>query len=133
VHNSIVWGNRGPSVGTQYIHSWQISGDTERSYSTVEGAGGNTPDPLFVDDVGPDGIVGTLDDDLSLSDGSPAVDAGRNALLPLDPTDIDLDGDRTENLPVDLRGNPRRSDDPLVPDTGVGQAPIVDRGAHEKQ
>jgi hypothetical protein len=47
-------------------------------------------------------MAGTLDDDLRLSDGSNAIDAGSNDLLPQDSLDLDHDGDRAEPLPVDL-------------------------------
>ena len=69
-------------------------------------------DPLFVRNPsrGPDGVWGTADDDygdLRLQPGSPAIDAGDNALLPADEFDLDGDGDVTEVLPVDLAGGPR--------------------------
>ncbi|MCX5690606.1 MAG: hypothetical protein NTV94_12640, partial [Planctomycetota bacterium] len=35
-------------------------------------------------------------------------------------------------LATDLVGEPRRQDDPAVADTGVGTAPVVDRGAFER-
>lgn len=54
-----------------------------------------------------------------LQPDSPLIDAGRNAAVPLDVTD-------------DLLGNPRFIDDPNVPDTGSGIAPIVDMGAYER-
>ena len=41
-------------------------------------------------------------------------------------------GDYGEEIPIDLAGNPRRIDDPLAPDTGLGTAPIVDLGALER-
>ncbi len=50
--------------------------------------------------------------------GSPAIDAGSNAALPADVT-------------LDLLGNLRRIDDPGTPDTGLGDAPVVDIGAIE--
>lgn len=45
--------------------------------------------------------------DLRLRPGSPAIDAGDNALLPSDGFDLDNDGDTTEHIPYDLYGNPR--------------------------
>jgi hypothetical protein len=60
--------------------------------------------------VGADGVWGTADDDygdLHLTATSPAVDAGDNALLPLDEYDLDGDGDTGELLPIDLAGRPR--------------------------
>jgi hypothetical protein len=75
---------------------------------------------LFVDPAGPDGSYGTADDDFRLLNESPAIDSGDNdALVP--PVGTDLDG------------HLRRVNDPLVPDTGHGTAPIVDRGAYEFQ
>lgn len=52
--------------------------------------------------------------------GSPCIDAGDNAAVPL-------------GLIVDLDGNPRVVDDPAIPDTGSGAAPLVDIGAYERQ
>lgn len=87
--------------------------------------------PVFLDALGPDGIAGTLDDDLRLAPGSPCIDAGRNGILPFDVIDLDLDGNTVERLPGDLLGVPRRLDDPNVADTGAGSPPLVDMGAHE--
>lgn len=85
------------------------------AYSNIEGglAGTGNIDaaPVFVD-----AVVG----DYSLASGSPGIDAGSNALVPLGVT-------------VDLASNPRFVDDPGAADTGVGPAPIVDMGAYERQ
>ena len=48
--------------------------------------------PLFVDGDGPDDIVGTLDDDLRLSMGSPAINMGNNA------ADLDAGGPGTTTI-----------------------------------
>ncbi len=53
-----------------------------------------------------------------LAPGSPGIDAGNNAAAPT-----------TSSL--DLLNKPRFLDDPLVPDTGAGTAPLVDMGAIE--
>ncbi|UCE59199.1 MAG: hypothetical protein JSU63_17365 [Phycisphaerales bacterium] len=81
------------------------------------GVGNVDADPLFVDADGADDILGTLDDNLRLSPGSPCIDAGDNA-------EVDACG-------TDLDGNPRFMDDPMTADTGSGNAPIVDMGAYE--
>ncbi|MCX5649883.1 MAG: right-handed parallel beta-helix repeat-containing protein, partial [Planctomycetota bacterium] len=66
-----------------------------------------------------------------VASNSPTIDAGSVALLPTDAFDLDGDGDTAEQLPVDLQGGARRSDEPAVVDTGVGPAPVVDMGAYE--
>ncbi len=84
------------------------------------GTNNSSADPMFADPLGPDGVLGTDDDDFTLMPGSPAIDAGDNTARP---TGAD----------TDLAGNPRLSDDPDTADTGVGPAPIVDLGALEVQ
>lgn len=96
------------------------------SYSIVQGgfAGGTNiidQNPFFAD---------ATNNDLSLVEGSPAIDAGDNSKVPIDTTDLDQDGDSAEALPLDLAGNPRRNDHPQA-DTGNGTAPLVDIGAYE--
>jgi len=106
-------------------------------YSLYAGPGagqGNVAGPPgFVDPVGVDGILGTADDDFSLGPLSVCIDAGANSALPRDRHDLDRDGNVDEPLPFDLLGQPRRVDDLAAPDTGEGNAPIVDIGARERQ
>jgi len=97
------------------------------NYSIVQGGwtgqGSNNLnfDPLFIDTDGADNIVGTIDDNLRLQPGSPAIDSGDSCTLPSDTLDLDGDGDTTERLPYDLDGFARM----------VGYA--VDMGAYENQ
>ncbi len=139
--NSIVWGNNVLSLGSSGEDpipavKRQISndGDLTISYSVIEGLWVPTPgedlpnpnkypgsidqDPLFVDAKGPDGTIGTLDDNLQLSVFSPAIDAGNNMIVST--------GDTT-----DLSGNSRFFDDLATVDSGQGTVPIVDMGAYE--
>lgn len=115
--NTIVWGNTG---GIPKATLAQVSA----SYSDVEGgwAGPGTKNlninPLFVDADGLDQAVGTADDDLRLSAGSPCIDAGDNAAVPAGTT-------------TDLAGSARFADDPSVADTGNGRCAVVDMGAFE--
>ncbi|MDH7598353.1 MAG: PKD domain-containing protein [Sedimentisphaerales bacterium] len=92
------------------------------TYSDIEawwpGAGNTSANPMFTDRDGPDNVLGNQDDILTLSAGSPCIDAGDNTVLPID-------------LLSDLAGKARRFDDPATTDAGKGQAPIVDMGVYE--
>lgn len=122
--NTIVWGNRNhngqtketvqlrTSLGTIVVNHSIIDGWT----GALGGVGNHGNDPLFVDFDGPDNIVGTEDDDLRLRAGSPAIDAGDNGAV---------------TVTTDFQHEPRLMDDPNIPDTGIGAAPIVDMGAFE--
>ncbi|MFA5685784.1 MAG: Calx-beta domain-containing protein, partial [Lysobacteraceae bacterium] len=115
VRNSILWNNTSAGLGD--ITPW---------YSLFPGApaadGNLDADPLFVATPG----------NYRLAANSPAIDAGDNANSWIDNFDIDDDGNSSELLP-DLDLSPRPWDDPDVPDTGAGTAPIVDIGAYERQ
>jgi hypothetical protein len=108
VVNSILWAD---AIDEVFVGFGTIS----VSYSDVGGSGfsgtGNkSADPVFVNPAA---------GDLRLGPASPAVDAGRNASVPVGTT-------------TDINGLPRFFDDPTVPDTGVGTPPIVDMGAYER-
>ena len=141
VDNSILWNNPADGVSDEAAQFAVGAGGTiTANRSIVEGWTGTLPgvvsfsgDPLFNDPDGPDNTLGTADDDYTLAPFSPAIDAGINGLLPPDVLDIDDDGDTTETLPLDLAGNPRRVNDPDVPNSGAGAGPIVDIGAFERQ
>lgn len=102
----------------------EMLGEAEVRSSNVEGgwAGeGNVDDGvLYVDQLGADGIMGTIDDDLSLRGPSPCADSGDNALVPAE-------------ILTDLAGNPRFADSPDAPDNGNGRGPLVDMGCYEFQ
>ena len=110
IRNSILWGNS----GNIYV------GDvpTKTRYSDIQGglpAGWNgvhvlNTDPLFINASSGNYI---------LQNTSPVIDAGDNTVS-------------NPSLPLfDIAGNPRRTDSPGVPDTGLGTAPITDLGAYE--
>jgi hypothetical protein len=115
VTNSILWGNTGPGGATAPNQVNNAGGTTLVSYSIVQGGFVGTQnlgtDPLFVNQAG---------GDLRLLSGSPATDSGSNSLVVAGTTQ-------------DHAGLPRFQDDPASPDTGNGTAPIVDRGAYERQ
>ena len=139
VDNCILWGNTHlegtPGEAAQILNS---GGSIALNHSCVEGlsgilggSGNIESDPRFVDANGEDDIQGTLDDDLNLFFGSPAIDAGNNAALPADVDDLDEDDDVAELAPLDLASQLRREDDPVTSDTGSGSGAIVDMGALE--
>jgi hypothetical protein len=102
--NCIVWGNQTPQIaGAPAIISYS---DIQGGY---EGTGNIDADPLFID-----ATAGNF----RLQQYSPAIDAGDNSAVPPDVT-------------VDMDGNLRFIDDPLVADTGNGTPPIVDMGPYE--
>jgi len=111
--NCILWGNR---VGSSESETAQITNNSSTvtvTYSLLQnimvytGTGNIDLDPQFLDPEA---------DDLRLSAGSPAIDAGNNDAV---------------TVAFDLDGNSRRVDMPAVADTGNGAAPIVDMGAYE--
>ncbi len=101
LQNSILWGN-----GPDQISEW---GNVTVTNSIVEG-GSNSSDPLFISDPTLASSSPTTDGDLQLQPTSPAIDAGDQTLLPSDVSDIDDDGDTSEQLPLDLKGAERIRD-----------------------
>jgi len=94
-------------------HPDQAYGSAAISYSDIEGSwigvGNIDTDPVFLDPFG---------GNLRLMSGSPCIDAGDNAAVPV-------------GIATDLDGNIRFVDDPCADDTGSGVAPVVDMGAFE--
>jgi formylglycine-generating enzyme required for sulfatase activity len=90
------------------------------TYSDVqggwEGEGDIDVDPCFVD---------VNSNDYRLRPGSSCIDAGLNAAVPADLSDLDGDGNTTEPIPWDLDGNPR-----MVDGNNDGNS-LVDMGAYE--
>jgi len=150
VRNSIFWHNTAGqgSLAEKQIDNHACAYNVPLiSYTLIEGAfegglwnsalgtdeGHNIDaDPRFVDADGTDGTYGTEDDNLRLGSGSPAADAGSNALVPADTLDLDEDADTSESVPLDLARKARFIDAPEVPNTGSGTPPIVDLGAYER-
>jgi hypothetical protein len=135
VSNCVLWANSTPQGSDEAA---QMGGSLSIQFSVVQGWTGTrsavgmlATDPRLLDPVGADGVIGTFDDDLRPACLSPCIDAGVNGAIPVDKADLDDDADTTEPLPIDLAGNPRRVEDPLVTDTGQGDLPLVDMGAYE--
>jgi hypothetical protein len=110
--NCILWANTGNAA---VLESAQLGGEgIAVSHSCIQGwsgklggAGNLGLDPLFVDPNGPDGKIGTPDDDFRLGLSSPCRDAGENSVIPIDQYDLDGDGDLNEPMPFDIGGRPR--------------------------
>ncbi|MFO0826594.1 MAG: right-handed parallel beta-helix repeat-containing protein [Phycisphaerales bacterium] len=112
--NCISFGNTGP--GTTADNGIKSQGGTSTiTYSDVQGittgTGNLNLDPKFVDVAG---------GNHRLQATSPCIDAANNAAVPA-------------GTITDLDSLPRFVDQPSVPDTGAGVAPIVDMGAYELQ
>ena len=137
LNNTIVAANTAPVApdcsdeGSILSGSHSLIGDGTGQTGLVDGENGNLigteevpVDPRFVrapsdggdgwgDDLDTADVDESLNDDygdLHLSSYSSTVDAGDNALLPVDVFDLDGDGDIEEPIPVDLAGNTRIQD-----------------------
>ena len=119
--NCVLWGNTATSGGAQIHNEWPAGGAVV-TYSDVQGGWGGTGnidvDPYFVDPGGPDGVFGTLDDNLRLtltpvSLADSPIDTGNNAAVPAGVT-------------TDLDGNARIW--PTNVDMGAYEAPYTERG-----
>lgn len=112
IQNSIVCQNEPEDVVDYNGSNW-----TSSYYSLIgdgwtgNGEGNVEGDPLF---VAPD------NGDYRLSGPSPCIDAADNTAV-------------LDDVTTDLDGNTRFVDDPCIDDTGIGDPPIVDMGAYERQ
>lgn len=116
--NSILWKNIGVTGTVEQQQLFRLSGPvfsvnytTLEGLSTIAGAGLLATDPVLVDGVAP-GF------DLRLAPGSPSIDSASNPLA-------------APGATTDLDGLPRFVDAFNYADTGVGPAPVIDRGAYE--
>jgi hypothetical protein len=116
-----------------FVQDWESS-ESNRSgthASTLKSIRDNSGEEvLFIDLAGPDGIIGTLDDDPTPRPDSPNIDRivdleGAELAL-LDYADLNENGIVDEPLPFDLLGNPRSIDTP-----GIGKGGGIDAGAIE--
>ena len=107
MNNTIVWGNATGGVFNDGSSSLSVSYSDHQDGAI--GAGNINADPGFLAPPA----------DLRPGAGSPVVDAGNNAAVPVGVT-------------TDVAGLPRFFNDPAVVDTGAGTPPIVDMGAHER-
>lgn len=110
---------------TGYTQGAQITGGLVTTSIVMNWSSGGTSfsaDPLFVDVLGPDGQLGSGDEDLRVLPGSPAIDSANSTIIPSDVADLDGDGDIAEPISLDVSGL-RRAIGPV--------GGLVDIGAHE--
>jgi len=121
VSNCILWGDSPDEIYTSGASTVTVSfSDVQGGLQgdTIDGGGNIAVDPLFVDADGPDNTIGTEDDNLLLSSGSPCIDSG---------SFFDF------NSLFDLGGNYRYVDAPTTINTGSGVLTFLDMGAYEFQ
>jgi hypothetical protein len=118
--NSIFWRlDSDAAEGFEVVPGGQVTATHCNVRGGWPGLGNFDLDPRWVDFDGPDDDPGTWDDnDFRLAAGSPCIDAGNNAAVPV-------------GVDLDLAGMPRFHDDPDTPDVGYGAPPLVDMGAYE--
>jgi len=112
ISNAIVWAHRDDYSSINSATAIHSSLLEDGCPAGVACTGLVSGDPKFIDQANGDYRLPPL---------SPAVDAGDTSTLPADQFDLDGDGNLSESIPVDLRGEPR-----LV----LGR---VDLGAYEAQ
>ena len=128
VTNCILFGNSdssGSLVAAQLYPENNLTAAV--NYSIVQGdwpdndsVGNLDINPSFIDADGADNVVGTEDDDLRISAGSPAIDSGNTVAVA-----GNVGG-------TDAHGNPRLVDDPATANGGVSAFGLsIDRGAFE--
>ena len=114
--NCVLWSNHDGAGTDESAQVWSPTGQQapQIDHCCIQGWSGKVSgaanfglDPRFVDPNGPDGKIGTLDDNLRLNINSPCINAGDNAALPADAFDLDGDGDPNEPIPFDINGKPR--------------------------
>ena len=117
--NSILWhntdaGGADESAQIHNYHSNPVINNTciEGWTGVLGGTGNHGNDPLFADADGADDISGTPDDNLRLMEGSPCIDKGDNAAIPVE-------------VETDLAGHRR------IIDGDCNDTDIVDIGAYE--
>ena len=105
--NTIIAGNFDTGIYNPDIYG-PINGNNHNLIGNINGASGTIG--TGTDIVKPNILLGTLQNNggttqtHALLDGSPAINAGKNSLVPLDNKDLDGDGNTTETIPFDQRG-----------------------------
>lgn len=137
VTNCVLWDNQDSSGMIESSQIFLSAGSAVVNYSCIEGLTGGLggtgnigDDPQFLDDIGPDGVPRTGDEDLRLNLLSLCNDAGNNPAVPGDIVDLDLDGDLLERTPLD-RAMVRRFALAKFNAPDICKTGTVDMGAYE--
>ena len=94
IENSIIWDNTSLSSGNDFfVNTQSISAnhsifDPSQSTENISGTNNQNINPGLIDANGTDNLYGSLDDDFSLSNTSPAINAGSDGVANYQPTDI---------------------------------------------
>ncbi|MFN7632413.1 MAG: choice-of-anchor Q domain-containing protein [Cyanobacteriota bacterium] len=107
LRNTIVAANSNDDGGIAELKGW-FDGDNNNLIGSLEDAFGSVGTGTDIVDPNP-GLTDLQDNGgpiltHALIDGSPAINAGDNALVILDDEDLDVDGNRLEAIPFDGRG-----------------------------
>ena len=102
LENSILWGNSDSGGNEIYLNTGNASAsyslfDSDKSSGITQGLGNISTEPLFLDANGDDNLIGTDDDNLRLSQASPAIDRGSINFTNYKQTD--LEGTNRASLP----------------------------------
>ncbi len=118
--NTIVYGNRGAGAAISPLLNAGKATYSIMQDNGITGAGISFANPLFTDSLlpaGPDGIWMTADDGLQ-PNACEAIDKGSNTA--------------SAAINTDITGAARRFEVSVVPDGGLGTAPVTDLGAYER-
>lgn len=111
------------SAGTVTSQGYNLSSDDQSAFLNQTGDKNNT-DPLL-DTMGLQNNGG-LTPTIALQPSSPAINAGRNTLIPLDSQDADGDGNTNELAPYDQRGPGFNRIQGTSVDIGAFEIPVLD-------
>lgn len=93
IDNSILWNNSDANgieidVNSGTVSIYHSVFDSDKTPWITASGNNLNADPEFINPAGEDGVVGTLDDDLSFTETSPVIDAGNTGLSNLPTFDL---------------------------------------------
>ncbi|MCA9291713.1 MAG: right-handed parallel beta-helix repeat-containing protein, partial [Phycisphaerales bacterium] len=134
--NGVIVGNTSNGLVGQAAQITVASSTLNITHNDIEDLDGSIgdatnfdEDPAFLNLPGTDGVVGTVDDDLRLTDCSPLIEKGSIVALPLDLADLDEDFDTTERYSIDITNGARIINDPSHAGVSVDVGPLEHPGS----